>query len=124
MNEANQTKGVEVDLLVLDYKMCFDSLYTNSVALDLYDSGIQDNLSILYMKLTNLIQLGLTPHAVSLKEWKLTTQSYKGNVWVRLNAVTVWTKLENNVLRMKRTFITIETAQPSRHSGWSMTSFV
>ena len=96
MNEANQTKGGEVDLLVLDYKM----------------------------KLTNLIQLGLTPHAVSLKEWKLTTQSYKGNVWVRLNAVTVWTKLENNVLRMKRTFITIETAQPSRHSGWSMTSFV
>lgn len=43
MNEANQTKGGEVDLLVLDYKMCFDSLYTNSVALDLYDSGIQGN---------------------------------------------------------------------------------
>ena len=43
MNEANQTEGGEVDLLVLDYKQCFDSLYANSVALDLYDSGIQDN---------------------------------------------------------------------------------
>ena len=43
MNEAIQTKGGEVDVLVLDYKQCFDSLYTSSVTLDLYESGIKDN---------------------------------------------------------------------------------
>ena len=43
MNKANQTKGGEVELLVLDYKQCFYSVYANSVALDLYDSGIKDN---------------------------------------------------------------------------------
>ena len=43
MNEALRTKNGEVDLLIQDFRQCFDSLSVDTVINHLYDSGIKDN---------------------------------------------------------------------------------
>ena len=43
MNEALRTKNGEVDLLIQDFRQCFDSLSVDTVINHLYDSGIRDN---------------------------------------------------------------------------------
>ena len=49
LNEAINTKGKAIDILIYDYRKCFDALWLNECVNDLYDAGIEeDNLALIY----------------------------------------------------------------------------
>ena len=49
INEALNTKGKSIDLLIYDYRQCFDSLWLDECINDLYDAGIDDDkLALIY----------------------------------------------------------------------------
>ena len=65
INEAVQTK-TDLDVLVLDYKMCFDSLNTKTVISDLYESGIQDDHLNIINKADSSSHIGVkTPFGIT-----------------------------------------------------------
>ena len=49
INEAIQTKGKSIDILIYDYRQCFDSLWLDECINDLFDAGIKDDeLALIY----------------------------------------------------------------------------
>ena len=49
INNVLQDKSKAVDIQILDYKQCFDSMWLEDTLNDLYDAGIQDDtLAVLY----------------------------------------------------------------------------
>ena len=49
INEAVNSKGMAIEIEVLDYKQCFDSMWLEETINDLWESGIKDNnLSLIY----------------------------------------------------------------------------
>ena len=49
INEAINTKGKAIDILIYDYRQCFDTLWLDECINDLYNAGIDDNnLALIY----------------------------------------------------------------------------
>ena len=49
INEALNTKGKSIDIMIYDYRQCFDTLWLEECVNDLYDAGIQDDkLALIY----------------------------------------------------------------------------
>ena len=49
INEAVNKKGLAIDIEVLDYRQCFDSMWLEETINDLWEAGIQDdNLALIY----------------------------------------------------------------------------
>ena len=49
INEAIQTKGKAIDVLIYDYRQCFDALWLDECINDLYDAGVKDDeLALIY----------------------------------------------------------------------------
>ena len=67
VNEALNTKGKAIDILIYDYRQCFDSLWLEECINDLFDAGIKnDKLALIYEankvnKVAVKTPFGLTP---------------------------------------------------------------
>ena len=49
INDAINTKGKSIDVLIYDYRQCFDSLWLDEAINDLYEAGINDDkLALIY----------------------------------------------------------------------------
>ena len=49
INEVNNNKNRAIDVVILDYKQCFDGMWLQDSLNDLYDAGVKDrNLAIIY----------------------------------------------------------------------------
>ena len=49
INEALNTKGKAIDILIYDYRQCFDTLWLDECINDLFDAGIKDDkLALIY----------------------------------------------------------------------------
>ena len=49
INEAIQTKGKAIDILIYDYRQCFDALWLDECINDLFDAGVKDDeLALIY----------------------------------------------------------------------------
>ena len=49
INSVLQDKSKAVDIQILDYKQCFDSMWLEDTLNDLYDAGVQDDtLAVLH----------------------------------------------------------------------------
>ena len=59
LNEAAQSRNINLEVLVLDYQECYDSLYLSSCVNDLYDSGVKDNQLNLIHKANSSAMIGV-----------------------------------------------------------------
>ena len=49
INEVVQDKSKSLDIQILDYKQCFDSMWLEDTINDLYEAGLtDDNLALIY----------------------------------------------------------------------------
>ena len=65
LNEAVQ-EHIEIDILISDYKQCFDSLWLDEVSNDFFENGVQNrNLAVMYeANKVNRVSV-MTPSGVS-----------------------------------------------------------
>ena len=58
--------GGNVDLEILDYKQCFDSMWLDETFNDLYETGLKnDNLNLIYKLNENNKVAVVTPHGLT-----------------------------------------------------------
>ena len=66
INNVLQDKSKAVDIQILDYKQCFDSMWLEDTLNDLYDAGVRDDtLSLLYEANKNINVAVKTPHGLT-----------------------------------------------------------
>ena len=66
INNVLQDKSKAVDVQILDYKQCFDSMWLEDTLNDLCDAGIQDDtLAVLYEANKNVKVAVKTPHGLT-----------------------------------------------------------
>ena len=66
INEAIQKKNEPVDILIGDYRQCFDSLWLDECINDLYEAGINDDKLALMYKLNSVNQVAVkTPFGLT-----------------------------------------------------------
>ena len=69
INEALNTKGKSIDLLIYDYRQCFDSLWLDECINDLYDAGIDDDKLALIYEANKVNNVAVkTPFGLSKRE--------------------------------------------------------
>ena len=66
INDVLQDKSKAVDIEIMDYKQCFDSMWLEDALNDLYDSGVKDDtLAILHEANKNVKVAVKTPHGLT-----------------------------------------------------------
>ena len=66
INEALKNKDKPVDIVIVDYKQCFDSLWLDEVVNDLFEAGICDDKLALIYKLNSVNQVAVkTPFGIT-----------------------------------------------------------
>ena len=66
MNEALQKKNAPVDIVIGDYRQCFDSLWLEDCTNDLFDAGIKDDNLALIFKMNSKNQVAVkTPFGIT-----------------------------------------------------------
>ena len=66
INSVLQDKSKAVDIQILDYKQCFDSMWLEDTLNDLYDAGVQDDtLAVLHEANRNVKVAIKTPHGLT-----------------------------------------------------------
>ena len=69
INEAIKKKDKPVDLVIVDYKQCFDSLWLEECINDLFEAGIMDEKLALIYKLNSVNQVAVrTPFGLTEKK--------------------------------------------------------
>ena len=69
INEALHTKNKAIDIQILDYAQCFDSLSLSECTNDLYDNGlVTDNLNMIFKMNENNKVAIKTPYGMTTRE--------------------------------------------------------
>ena len=69
INEVLKYKDKPVDIVIVDYKQCFDSLWLDEVANHLFEAGIYDDKLALIFKLNSVNRLAVkTPFGITERQ--------------------------------------------------------
>ena len=103
----SSNKKTPVDIQIMDYKQCFDSMWLEETMNDLFEAGVtDDNLAILYEANKEVNVAVKTPVGITVRE-KIKKLFYKEMYLGPLSVVYKLTPLVKNV--WKRTNICIHT---------------
>ena len=64
INDVIQNKKKEIDIEILDYKQCFDSMWMEECINDLWEAGVQDDHLTLIYKINEKVMWQLKRHLV------------------------------------------------------------
>ena len=59
INEVVNKKNVAIDIEILDYKQCFESMWLQETINDLWEAGIDDNNLALLYKMNEEVQVAI-----------------------------------------------------------------
>ena len=66
INEVVNKKNVAIDIEILDYKQCFDSMWLQETINDLWEAGLDDNNLALLYKMNEEVQVAIkTPFGLT-----------------------------------------------------------
>ena len=123
-NEALEKNNEAVDLVIVDYKQCFDSLWLEESMNDLFDAGITDDQLALIYKLNSTNQVAVkTPFGLTEKK-TVERIVLQGEVLGPLELVFLLIHLVKNVLMRKNICICTMVRWVSHLLLWWMMLYV
>ena len=108
INEALKNKNAPVDIVIVDYKQCFDSLWLEECINDLFEAGVTDDKPALIYKLNSVNQVAVKT-SFGLTERKLIEKIVlQGEVFGPLQCRLLFILSLRNVWKMKNIYLCIK----------------
>ena len=85
INEAVNNKKIGIDIEIMDYKQCFDSMWLEETINDLWEAGIDDdNLALIY-QMNKEVQVKVkTPFGLTKGETLKKDYNSRRDIWSRM----------------------------------------